>query len=193
MRSRVRARVLLGLVVLGVLTLNVVGAQAQQFHGIAFAKACDSPTSVGAPYNCSYAILNVVDTGQDTVAVTGLTDQVHAASGDVNSGNILPALQLVFTGGATCTGGTGAGTAASPYVGATSCLLPFNATITTNSHSFYTVQAADFGLPANELTDTATLSWHNPCTAPGIQNCTTAPELFTAGSSTVVLAVPSTT
>src|SRR3954451_14382565 len=100
----------LGISVLFVLLgLGVGGAQAALGqHGIAFVKGCDSPTNIGDPYNCSYTILNVVDTVHDTLSVTGLSDQVHAASGDVNSGNILPALQLVFSGAVNCVGGSGA-------------------------------------------------------------------------------------
>src|SRR5690242_5299838 len=99
MRSHVRSRVLLGLGVSIVILAFGVGAAAAQsaFHGIGFVKGCDSPTQVGSPYNCSYTILNVVDTAHDTMQITGLSDQVHAASGDVNSGNILPALQLIFS------------------------------------------------------------------------------------------------
>src|SRR6476661_6631678 len=119
-------RAMLGVVVLSVLFgLSVGGAQAALGqHGIAFVKGCDSPTNIGDPYNCSYTILNVVDTVHDTLKVTGLSDQVHSAGGDVNSGNILPALQLIFSGAVTCVGGSGAGTVASPYVGATQCTLP---------------------------------------------------------------------
>src|SRR5262249_15148778 len=126
------------------LVFSVGSASAQQFHGIAFTKGCAEPTSIGSPLNCAYQILNVVDAAQDTVMVNGLTDVVHASGGDVSSGNIFGALQLVFSSPAvTCAGGSGAGTAASPYVGAASCTLPFGTSITTNDHSFYTVQAGD--------------------------------------------------
>src|SRR5690348_11550879 len=136
-------RALLGVcAVAALLTFGVVGASAQgQFHGIAFTKGCANSTAIGSPYSCAYQILNVVDQGQDTLMVSGVVDVVHSAGGDVNSGNILGALQLVFSGPTViCVGGSGAGTAASPYVGATSCTLPFGTSITTNSHSFYTVQ-----------------------------------------------------
>ena len=49
----------------------------------------------------------------------------------------------------TCTGGTGNGTDASPWVGATSCTLPFGSRINVLSFSFYTVKAADFNLPGH--------------------------------------------
>src|SRR5262245_12277335 len=176
MRRSVVWRALSGLVV--VLTLLVFGVtlgSAAQFHGIAFIKGCDSPTNVGAAYTCSYQILNVVDGGHDTLRVTGLSDTVNAAGGAVSSGNILGSLRLVFSDSTvSCVGGTGAGTASNPYIGATSCLLPFGATIATNSFSFYTVQPADFNItPSHQLTDGASLGWNNTCTAPGVTNCTT--------------------
>src|SRR5262245_29234980 len=139
-------------VLIGTLAFGVSASSAQSaFHGIAFVKGCDSPTAVGSPYNCSYSILNIADTAHDSLRVTGLVDVVHAAAGDTSSGNIFGQLQLVFSGAVVCVGGSGAGTSASPYVGATSCVLPFNASITTNSHSFYTVKAGDFALPGHSL------------------------------------------
>jgi hypothetical protein len=197
MRSTFGLKTLAGLVAaVALLTFGVVGAQAQNgFHGIAFNKGCDSPTNIGDPYSCAYQLLNVVDTNNDTLQVTGLSDQVHAAGGDVNSGNILGALQLVFSDATvSCVGGTGLGTVASPYVGATSCLIPKGSFITTNDHSFYTVAAADFGLPGHSLTDTATLSWADTCdhsTAP--TNCTNGAQTATAGSSSTINQLSSST
>ena len=157
-------RVLLGL---GVVTTALVfgaGNASAAFHGIAMTKGCTSPVKIGVAYTCSVQMLNVVDTGHDTLRVTGLNDTVNSAGGPVTSGNILPTTGLVFSGEVTCTGGSGAGTSASPYVGATSCLLPFNTSITTKQFSHYTVQAGDFNLPNNRLTDAAALSWNNTCT-----------------------------
>src|SRR5882757_8219609 len=115
MRWSTRSRAFAGLVgVSALLAFGVVSASAQNaFHGIAFTKGCDSPVNIGDPYTCAYSILNVVDTAHDDLKITGLSDQVHAASGDVNSGNILSALELVFTGPVTCVGGSGLGTAVS--------------------------------------------------------------------------------
>ena len=45
------------------------------FHGIATAKGCASPVKIGDPYTCAVQILNSVDTGHDTVRVTGLSDR----------------------------------------------------------------------------------------------------------------------
>ena len=65
-------------------------------HGISLTKGCDSPTQIGQPYVCTYSFRNVTDEAQDTLVVTGLTDIVHAQTGDVNSGNVLPSLRLVI-------------------------------------------------------------------------------------------------
>ncbi len=89
----------------------VPSALADDFHGIAFAKQCASPVKVGDPYTCSLQILNVVDIpAHDTLRVTGFSDNVHSAGGDVTTGNIMPSTGLVFTGAVVCTGGTGTGT-----------------------------------------------------------------------------------
>ncbi|HXL44340.1 MAG TPA: hypothetical protein VN960_09815, partial [Gaiellaceae bacterium] len=147
---------------------------------------------IGDPYTCQLQILNLVDTAQDTLKVSGFSDVVHAAGGDVASGNLMPTTGLVFTGAVSCTGGSGAGTAADPYVGATSCLLPFNTSIQTKPFSHYTVQANDFNLPNHQLADTASVSWNNTCTAPS-PNCTTDPQEGTAGASALVLKLASAT
>src|SRR5215510_3711185 len=71
------------------LVLGTGSASAQNFfHGIAFTKGCDSPTDIGDPYTCAYSVLNVADTAHDTLTFNGISDQVHAFTGDVNSGNI---------------------------------------------------------------------------------------------------------
>src|SRR5437764_15047274 len=126
MRNAFRWKAAVGLAALAAtLVFGATGALSAQFHGIAIVKGCVDPTNIGDPYSCGYQILNVADTGHDTLVVTGLSDQVHAASGDVNSGNILGALQLTASGRATCAGGTGSGTAVAPHIGPTSCGLPF--------------------------------------------------------------------
>src|SRR5262245_8287541 len=188
------------------LVLGTGSASAQNFfHGIAFTKGCDSPTDIGDPYTCAYSVLNVADTAHDTLTFNGISDQVHAFTGDVNSGNILGALELVFSGPTvSCVGGGGKfgpgppapGTVANPYVGATMCTLPFGTTITSNGHSFYTVQATDVNLPQSTLTDTATLNWNDVCDVgpgPPTGNCTTANQSATAGSSSAVLKLSSST
>src|SRR3954447_18248379 len=121
-----------------VLTFGAVGAQAA-FHGAAATKTCASPTKIGDSYSCQSQFLNVVDQAHDTLQVTALSDTVNSAGGAVGSGNILAVTPLTFSGAVACTGGSGAGTSLSPYIGATSCLLPFGASITTKQFSHYTV------------------------------------------------------
>jgi hypothetical protein len=75
-------------------------------------------------------------------------------------------------------------------------LLPFGTSITTNAFSFYTVKAADIllpGPPPGTLPDTASLAWNNTCTAPNVQNCTTGAQSASAGSSTLVQRIASST
>jgi hypothetical protein len=166
-------------------------------HGISFTKGCSSPTAVGNPYTCTYSIRNSVDDAQDTLTITGLSDTVHAAGGDVPSGNVFSSLRFeIAAGSPTCVGGTGNGSAANPFTGATSCILPFGSRLNVQPFSFYTVQAADFGLPGHALTDSAELSWHDLCNDPagtGNSNCAANPPNSGAGSQTIVNGLPSTT
>ena len=76
-------------------------------HGIGFTKGCASPTKVGDPYTCSYTVRNNIDDAEDTLTITALTDIVHAASGDVNSGNIIGSVKINVLGGATCAAASG--------------------------------------------------------------------------------------
>jgi uncharacterized repeat protein (TIGR01451 family) len=162
-------------------------------HGIGFAKGCESPTVVGDPYECSYKILNIVDTAHDTQAISSLVDVTHSAGGDVNSGNILSQVYLVSEGGATCTGPgmTGDGSAASPYHGATMCLLPFGSTLTVQDFSYYTTTQADYdNLPGHHLPDSATLTFTDQCDDPtniGYPNCNPNPQQTGAGSQTLLV------
>src|SRR6187549_1519840 len=134
-------RGLLGLGVVATALVFGAGNAPAAFHGIATTKGCTSPVKIGDPYTCAVQILNSVDTGHDTLRVTGLSDQVNSAGGAVTTGNILPSTGLVFSGAVTCSGGSGTGTSGDPYIGATECLLPFGTSITTKQFSHYTVQA----------------------------------------------------
>ena len=49
------------------------------FHGIAFAKGCESPVNVGGQYTCGFAVANNIDQAADTLTVTSIVDTVHAA------------------------------------------------------------------------------------------------------------------
>jgi hypothetical protein len=100
----------------------------------------------------------------------------------------------------TCTGGAGFGgngTVGSPWVGATSCTLPYGSRIDVQSFSFYTVKAADFSLANHRLLDDAFLAWHDTCDAssarvPPVTNCAPNPPAVSAASSSLVV-VPTTT
>ncbi len=170
-------RGLLGLAVVATALVFGVGTASAAFHGIAVTKGCVSPVKIGDPYVCAVQILNVVDTGHDTVRVTGLSDTVKPLAvppdAPVPSGEILNQVGLVFSGAVTCTGGSGAGTFGDPYVGATSCLLPFGTSITTTGFTHYTVQASDFDLPLHRLPDRAAVNWNNTCVSNPDNDCTT--------------------
>ena len=67
-------RGLLGLCVVATALAFGPGSALAAFHGIATAKGCTSPVKIGDPYTCAVQISNSVDTGHDTVRVTGLSD-----------------------------------------------------------------------------------------------------------------------
>jgi hypothetical protein len=189
-------RALLGLSVVATALVFGAGNASAAFHGIGVTKGCTSPVKIGDQYTCSVQIQNIVDTGHDTLRVTGLTDVVHSAGGDVPGGvppNMLASTGLVFGGAVTCSGGSGAGTSADPYLGATSCLMPFGTSITTKPFSHYVVQANDFNLVNHRLTDTATVGWNNTCTSNPDNDCATGPQFAGAGSSALVQKLSSAT
>src|SRR5215212_2122890 len=181
---------------LGAATIfGVVGATGatEITHGISVTKGCVSPIKVGDAYACSYTIRNITDDAEDTLTIDSLVDIVHAApqpgAGDVSSGNILGTVSLVLVNGATCIGGSGAGTVASPYTGATKCTLPFLSRINVQTNSFYTVQAADFALPNHALTDDVRIGWHDLCNDPagtGNSNCNPNPPASPASSQAII-------
>ncbi len=186
-------RALLGLSVVATALVFGAGNASAAFHGIAVTKGCPSPVKIGDPYTCAVQILNSVDTGHDTLRVTGLSDQVNSAGGAVTTGNILPSTGLIFNGAVACSGGSGAGTILNPYVGATECLLPFGTSITTQTFSHYTVQTGDFNLPLHRLTDTASVTWNNTCTFNPDNDCSTTSQIAGAGSSALVNKLVSST
>ncbi len=161
------------------------------FHGIGFGKGCESPTAIGAPYKCGYVVLNTVDTAHDTLRITSLVDVVHSAGGDVTSPNIISLVDIVSTGGATCSGGSGSGTSADPYHGVTECLLPFGSTLAVQPYSHYNVTVDDYLLlPNHRITDTGMLTWNDTCDMLS-SNCSTDDQLNTAGASSLIVANPS--
>jgi hypothetical protein len=148
-------------------------------YGVSSAKGCQTPTFVGQKVFCFYTFTNVTATGpgnvpsKDTVTLNSASDMVFNAGGPTNSGEILPLLHLVFSpatgpGAPTCVGGSGAGTTASPYLGATQCTVPYAGSISTApgfDFGWYTSTAADFALdPVNhKLTDQLTFLWQDLC------------------------------
>lgn len=63
-------------------------AQGTALHGIAFSKGCQSPINVGAPYTCTYKVVNDpnVNNSLDTLTFNAISDTVHASPADVSSG-----------------------------------------------------------------------------------------------------------
>src|SRR5262245_65868951 len=120
---------------------GVTLAQTTVQHGIGFTKGCQSPTKIGDPMLCSYTVRNALDEAEDTLTISGLTDTVHAAGGDVNSGNILGSVQIdnfnaagTLATPATCAAASGTGTPADPWTGVTGCTLSFSGRL--NIHLF---------------------------------------------------------
>jgi len=191
---------ILSVVMLAVFGIGIPSALAADVqHGIGFTKGCASPSNIGAAYACTYTVRNVLDEAEDTLTIDGLVDTVHAAGGDVNSGNVFSFLQLVAAAGApTCPGATGTGTAFDPWraPGLTSCTLPFGSRINAQPFSFYTVQPADSTLPGHQLRDDAQLIWHDLCDDPngtGNSSCNPGPLIASAVSQTVVSQLASST
>src|SRR4051794_36642867 len=103
-RSRIALSIGVFAMVLGLMsTVQQAPAQALPQHGVGLFKGCASPTDVLQKTQCNFTITNSID--PDTLTITSLTDIVHAAAGDDNAGNILPQLQLSFSGGASCNTG----------------------------------------------------------------------------------------
>ncbi|OGY24541.1 MAG: hypothetical protein A2126_00390 [Candidatus Woykebacteria bacterium GWB1_45_5] len=73
-------------------------------HGIGISSGCANPTRGGQPLVCFVSLQNtgVTDTAHDTLMVRSLVQVIHAASGDISSGNIIPLVTapIIFTGGA---------------------------------------------------------------------------------------------
>ena len=180
-------------IALAALTLGTVPPVSAQvvIQGLGVAKGCDPSTPVGSPYQCGYGFTNNngVNPSNNTITITSVVDTVFAAGGNVSSGNILPSLHLILGGAATCVGGAGLGTAG-PYIGATSCSIPQNSGILTQSFSYYTVTNADFGLAGHVLADQVTANWQAICdVTPG---CTTMPSANQAvGQTTITPGSPS--
>ena len=200
------------LLVLGVTVGIVAGTglavTADIQHGIGVTKGCSSPTAIGQPYSCTYAMINSIDEAHDTLTFDGFSDTVHAAGGNVSSGEIFSQLKYVigaftapFSTPPTCTGGTGTGTAADPFRSAPgnpliSCTLPFGSRLNVQSNSFYTVQPADYNLPGHILSDAFEVIWHDQCNdaaGTGNSNCVLNPPPNGSGSQSIITQLPSST
>jgi hypothetical protein len=175
-----------------VLTSAATAAAVPQY-GIGFTKGCVSPTLVGAPYQCSYTIQNTFDTVGDTLTITNMSDVVHAAAGDVASpANYFALLHFdILAGSPVCTGGTGTGTIANPWIGVTSCSMPAGSKLETANITYYTVAAGDFA--TSPLQDEAILNWVNACNGTGGTSCSTLPQHTTTTSQSVINKNPSNT
>jgi uncharacterized repeat protein (TIGR01451 family) len=182
-------------------------AVATPRHGVSPFKSCGpgdppaSTTDVGQPYLCSYAIQDT-DGFHDGITITDIDDVITSSAGTVDSGNILGKLQLIFDPGmsnpsamASCIGGSGLGTTASPYMGATMCTIPWDAGIETADYSFYKVAPLDYDLTDHELTDSVTFTWQSLCSSPGGSgiSCPNGNQFATIGGSTIVQQLPSDT
>jgi len=151
---------LVAVAVAAVVVLLTAGTAAAAFHGLGVAKGCNDFTPVYGGYTCQYQITNNVDSAGNTYTFDSVVDVVAAHSGAVTSANLMSSVEWVVTAGAaTCTGGSGAGTIASPYVGVSFCTLPTGAQVTSNPFSFYTVQPADYTNAGHVLSDLVTVGW----------------------------------
>ena len=162
----------------------VVAADVQ--HGISFTKGCASPTQIGQPYTCTYSIRNNIDEAQDTL--DDHRPERHGAERRrprVAPGNVFSSLRFEigafepgFSTPPTCTGIRARAPCATRSRARRSCTLPFGSRLNVLPFSFYTVTAADFGLPGHVLTDSAELTWHDLCNDPagtGNSNCVPEP------------------
>lgn len=171
-----------------VMTTTSGGAQAIPTHGIGFAKGCDSPVTVGGPYNCGFLIANtpLLDVHGDTLTVTSLTDIVHAASGDIASGEILDTRVIAaYSDGAMCF--RDAAQTDDVLVGETGaiiCVLPTNSAVAFARDVLYTVQEGDLG-GDGRIDDDATIVFNDLCTS-GAGDCPIGPNTNSAGASAPV-------
>jgi len=186
-----------------VLALGGSSAFGAQFHGVTPLKVCQANTGVGKPSLCGFKLTNS-DSFGDTVTISStqdppaIQDVVTGAGGADPSGDLLSS-PLIFSSSAAneppvCVGGGGAGTLASPYVGATSCTLPgehvvifgqdfgAGASIETIQVSHHTATIGDYNLPGHLLTDQVTFHWRSVCES--AQSCPSGVQSIQTGGST---------
>jgi hypothetical protein len=168
----------------GLLVAAAAGDQPDVQYGVSVAKGCEpAPIFVGQMTQCFYVFTNFTSVGvgrvasQDTVTVLGADDEIligntqtakTSYSATHGGADMLPALELLFDpapgnpGAPSCTGGAGDGTFASPYVGATSCNVPYLSSIRSEDLGWYTVAPEDFAA-GGSLNDRVTFSWKDQC------------------------------
>src|SRR5215471_9495950 len=174
-REVLRLAVALGALVAFLIVSSGASSQPAPQHGIGLTKGCTSPTKVGDPYSCTFTVRNVLDEAQDTLTISGLTDTVHSAGGNVVFSTVLDSAPVVPSGGATCT--------APPN---RVCTIPFNGRVDIGPFTHYTVTAADFA-GANPLTDDASLQWNDTCDhSPPPSNCNPNPPNVGAASQSTL-------
>src|SRR5262245_65771102 len=88
-------------------------------HGISVTKGCSSAVTIVSAYSCTYSVRNNIDEAQDTLTFNSFVDTVHAAGGNVSSGEMFTNLRFEigafvpgFSTAPFCSGGVGTGTAA---------------------------------------------------------------------------------
>jgi hypothetical protein len=203
--SRVPALGALTAVAFVFLALGATGASAA-LTGAGAQKNCTSPVLVGDPVVCTYGFTNQDDFGNNET-VNSLVDVTQTAGGALSSGNIFSSVGWVFeptpnagtnpNASPSCVGGSGAGTDASPYFGATSCTVPVSivnilgtnftigARIRSAPFSWYTSTAADFGLPNHQLSDQDDFTWQ--CTVGNGSSCSPTTNNHATAPATVTL------
>jgi hypothetical protein len=151
-------------------------ALAAPQHGISFTKGCASPTAVAAPYSCSYTVQNILDEAGDTLTVSGLSDTVHAAGGDVQSGNILGSVSITTTSassggtqtGSVCFARVRSGGDLSTTAGSTTVTSPTAAFTGADVGRKLLISGQPYVIAAVTNSTTATLSSAYPNTASGL-------------------------
>src|SRR6478672_3185887 len=74
---------------------------APPFHGLTPQKTCVDPVHIGDPYECAYQFTNADENGE-SIKITSVKDQVHAASGNIDSGELINVLTWTGTNGGFC-------------------------------------------------------------------------------------------
>jgi len=140
-------------------------------HGLSTTKGTNPSTlQIGDEYCSVFTITNTIDESNDTLVVNSVSDVLHAASGELGSGNIIGAVVWTLNGGATQDSITHEIT------------LPPGASVSNAAHphcSGHLVTIADYNKNADHrLRDTVTILSNDlcdcACAAPGapcVEDC----------------------